>query len=689
MARWQKPVRVGLGLFAVAFAAVLWLLIGEREPQAPIQAIERLDPAAASEIKGGDAVQVKGARRDIHVQFAEQVRYDDGRTRYTGFQAFVDDRGGRSFSVSGNEAWVGKDLSAYDVTGDVTLKTSDGLTATTPRATFAEEEGVLRGDGPVRFQRGRLTGSGVGFTYDRSLDRLWLSDRAAISVAASGTTGGMQVTAGAAGYSRAERYMRFERGMRLERQGQVMEAAHATIFLLKDRDEPEAVELRGGSRITGSGGAGSLQAMQAADINLRYGSDGRALEQALLMRQASVTIGRADGTPAQQLTAEFVDTSLAPDGAVTRLHARDSVRVALPGSAEAAARTVAAPLLNAAGDPGRGLTGMTFENGVEYREDASKTTTGRVARARTLKASLTPAGGIERAEFADAFRFEDGRLSASSSAAVYDIARGTLALRRAAGPQPGIADERLRLTADTIDVTLSPRRLSASGKVSAELAPGVREGERGHTLLNAREAVLVTSDKLVFDEVSGAGTYAGRARLWQPQSATVISGETITMNAKTGTLGATGNVVTTLPVAARPDAGAKGTSLARAGEFQFDDAKRRAVFVEQAQLEGVQGNLRADRIELVLAPKDNALERLEGEGAVTAAVDRRQATGQTLTYFPDEERYTLAGLPVRLVDGCRESTGRTLTFYRGSERMEIDGRQEMRVQTKGGDCPER
>src|SRR5512134_2493395 len=128
MARWQRRARLGLGFFAVAFAATLWLVIGDRRQNSAVQPVERLDPTAASEIRGGDAVQVRGAKRDVRVEFANQILYTDGRTKYTAFKAFIDDRGGRSFAVSGNEAWVGKDLSSYDVTGEVALKTSDGLT---------------------------------------------------------------------------------------------------------------------------------------------------------------------------------------------------------------------------------------------------------------------------------------------------------------------------------------------------------------------------------------------------------------------------------------------------------------------------------------------------------------------------------------------------------------------------------
>jgi lipopolysaccharide transport protein LptA len=693
MARWQRHARLALGLFAVAFAVVLWFVIDERRAPGVVQGVERLDPTAKSEIKGGDAIQIKGAKRDIRVEFASQIAYTDGRTKYTAFKAMIDNRGGRGLVITGQEALVGADLSAYDLSGNVTLSTSDGLTATTPRASFTEAEGILRGDGPIQFQRARVKGSGVGFTYDRGLDRLWLLDKAAIEVAPSRDAGGMRVTSGAAGHSRAERYMRFERGVRMERQGQVMEADTATVFLLKDRDEPEIVELRGGSKITGAAGTGSMQEMQARDINLYYAPDGRTLQRALLTGQSSIQLARADGSPGQQLLAESLDTSLAPDGAVTRLFGRENVRVVLPATADAAARSVVAPLLNAGGEPGRGLTAMTFENGVEYREEASKGTGGRVARAQKLHAGLSPSGMIDQADFTGGFRFEDGALVATSGEASYQVTKGTLTLKSPGGAaQPRVADERVTLNADLVDVTLSPRVMTATGKVSAQFSAGRREGERGTTILSDKEAVLISAEKFVFDETTGTGTYTGKtpekAVLWQQGSGTQIRADSITLNEKVGTLTAAGNVVATLPIAGRKEDGPNGTSIATAGEFEFDDAKRRALFTKQAQLDGGQGNLRASRIELFLAPKDNALERLVADGSVTAGVDKRVATGQHLTYHPADEKYVLTGTPVRLVQDCQESTGRTLTFYRGSDKISVDGNEEIRVQTKGSKCPD-
>jgi lipopolysaccharide export system protein LptA len=690
MARWQRYARLGLGLFAVGFAGVLWFATAERTEPPPPAPIERLDPKATSEIRGGDVLQHKGTKRDIKVEFGSQMSYSDGRSQFTSFKAHVDDRGGRSFVISGQKATVGAELSSYDLEGNVTMQTSDGLTVTTPQATFTEAEGVVRGDGPVQFQRERTRGSGVGFTYDRTLDRLALLNQAVITVApAADGSGAMQVNAGAANYSRAERFMRFERTMRMERTGQVIEAVDSTVFLLRDRDEPEKIELRGGSRITGAAGTGSLQGMSARDINLRYAADGRTLEQAVLAGQSSVLLGRPESGPPQQLAAESIDTSLAPDGSVTLLLARTQVVVILPASGDRSARTITAPSLDGGGQPGRGLTTMSFDGGVEYREDASKSGGARVARARTLKTSLSEGNAIDDAVFGGGFRFEEGKLVATSVDATYQVTKGALALRGGSGTtRPHVNDERLSVDGNSIDVTLSPHQMQATGSVHSELAAGRRQpGDRGTTLLDEKEAVVVNADSLVFDESTSKGVYKGQAHLLQA-SGTTIRADEITMDEKQGSLTATGNMRSVLRVVGPQESDPRASSVARAGSLVFEDATRQIVLTKNATLDGVQGNLSAERIEMFLTKTGNTLDRLVAQDAVEVVLDKRKATAQRMTYHPADEQYVLTGSPVRLIQECQESTGRTLTFYKASERVLVDGNEEIRVQTKGGKCPE-
>jgi lipopolysaccharide export system protein LptA len=694
MARWQRVARLAVAVVFVAVIAGVLLLMRQRVPQTPPGALERLDPKAITETRGGDVIQLKGDRRDIRIEFASQVSYEDGRTKLIAFKATIDNRGGRSYVIGGQEAWVGAERSSYDVRGGVALRTSDGLVATTEQATFTEMEGMLKGNGPVQFQRENMSGSGVGFTYDRQQDALWLLDKAVIRFAPTPTEAGMEVTAGTGGYSRTQRFARFERGVRMVRQNQVIEANTSTVFLQAQVDEPDRIELRGGSRVTGGGSMGTLQSMQAHDINLDYAADGRTLEQSILTGESSIQLARPDGTAGQQLSAEFIDLSLAPDGSVTRLASRDRVRMTLPAAGEAPSRVITSTTLNATGEAGKGLTATTFEGGAELQEAATGGAT-RTARAATLKAQLVDSGTVDNAEFLGGFTFADGRLSASSTDAQYQVTKGVLTLSSANGaPDPRVADERLTIDAPAIELTLSPRKMVASKGVSTVLSAGRRQqGERGTTLLKDSEPVNVSANDLTFDEQAGKGVYTGKAVLFQ--GATSIKGDSITLDDKQGDLVATGNVVAVLPIAGKEQQGTAAaethsTSTGRGGEFQFQDAKRLAVFAKEAQLDGVQGNLRADRIELFLAPKDNTLERLEAQGAtVRIVVEKREATGTQLTYLPTEEQYKLVGSPVRFVESCRETTGRTLIFFKASDRISIDGNQEQRTQSKGNsNCPD-
>jgi len=107
----------------------------------------------------------------------------------------------------------------------------------------------------------------------------------------------------------------------------------------------------------------------------------------------------------------------------------------------------------------------------------------------------------------------------------------------------------------------------------------------------------------------------------------------------------------------------------------------------RAQLSGPQGDLQADRIEVVLAPQSNEFQRLEAHMDVRLKIDTRTARGARLTYHADEERYVLTGTatePVKVVESCRETTGKTLIFFRSTDRILVDGNEEIRTQTKGG-----
>jgi lipopolysaccharide export system protein LptA len=356
-------------------------------------------------------------------------------------------------------------------------------------------------------------------------------------------------------------------------------------------------------------------------------------------------------------------------------------------------RTIRSNALVAAGNA-QGLNRMEFSEGVNYREAATKTRPERVARARSLTAQLDAAtGALQDAQFAGNFDFTDGSLRAQSSNARYHVTAGTLALF-GKGIEPEMRDDTMTLFAESIDVTLDPRKISAKGNVRHTLLPPKQpakstQAARRPGLLGGKEPVNVLSASLTYDEATRKAEYAGQTRLFQ--GATSINADKLTLDEQKGDLTATGKVVTNLEINdSTPAPGAKvRPTIGRAETFNYADATRLATYTTAAQFDGEQGHLSAGTLALQLAKADNSLEQLEAIGAVNAVVDKRTVTGTRLTYSPADAKYVVTGAPVRMIDAeCQETSGKTLTFWKASDRVQVDGNNEVRVLTKGGGkCP--
>ncbi|MBE3098868.1 MAG: LPS export ABC transporter periplasmic protein LptC, partial [Planctomycetes bacterium] len=394
MNAWQRRARLGLAVFVVVFAAGLFFAL-RREPARPqAPPIRRSDPNAAVESTGGVAIQLKGDKEEFKVESEESLVYANGMRKLKQVKVTVAERAGRSFVLAADEAEVGAGDTAVEVRGHVTLTVSDGLTVTTDQASYTEGDGVVRAAGPVQFRRGRLSGSGVGMTYDKTRDVLWLLDQAELEMAAGDAgSGASRVRAGAAGLARQDHYMRFERGVRVLRAGRALEADTAVAYLSDDEEHIQRVELRGGSRIVGGTRTpGALEAMSARDMDLTYGAEGETLQQALLAGGAVIQIAGDKGARGRRIAGEFMDIGLAPDGTtVTSLAGRDNVQLDLPPGGGAPGRAVRAAALQATGAPATGLTNASFQadlasptSVVEFRELPTAQRRARVAHARSM-----------------------------------------------------------------------------------------------------------------------------------------------------------------------------------------------------------------------------------------------------------------------------------------------------------------
>lgn len=711
MSSWQRRARLLIGVFVLAFGTVVFFAIGGRRDPATSPRASRLDPNAVVETSGARVIQAKGEKQDFKVEFARSVTYASGAMKLETVKVYIFQRAGRNFVITSREAQIGEKQSKVDMMGDVVLHASDGLVAKGDRATYDEGEGMVRVPGRVEFSRGTMTGSGIGATYDRHRDVLWLLDQAHIRIAPDRPGGEpAEVTAGTAGFARRDRYIRLERGAKVVRSGRTMEADAATAYLTEDEKRIQMVEMRGNARVSGGpGGGGALQTMHARDINLIYADDGQALRHATLAGGASIQVAGANGQRGRRIAADLIDMEFGPNGAtVMALTGRDGVELEFPAEGDAPARRVRASALDATGGPNSGLTSAKLRDNVEYRETRpaiGKTpAVDRLARGRGMGLEFQPGfGAIEEARFVGDATVKDGALVAEAAHIRYVLPKGIVELTTPAdlgGPLPRVTDEQGTIRANTIEVTLETRAMVADGDVRSEYrqTPGAapRGGAAGASaaakmpgMLNESQAVNVTGKRLAY-EGSGHAVYTGDAKLWQGETA--IQGDSIDLDEGTGNLVVKGGVKSTLLLEQENQTTKekeKVSSIATAADLVYDDKLRRATYTQQAHVSGPQGDLTADRIELFFDKDGDALERAEAFRGVTLRLDVRSATGEQMTYFAADERYVMSGTPVKVVDLCRETIGRTLTFFKSTDTIRVDSNQEIRTQSKaGGKCPE-
>ena len=689
MTLWQRRARLAAAAVAIGGAVGAYWMTGTRRTPPPPPPVTELPPAVTARTTAGQAEQTTGPRQDFSITFREQVTYSDNRTVASDLKVTVRQRETQTFEIAGREGTVGAGQSSVALNGDVVLTGHDGLVAKSDTATYSDGEGIVRAPGPVTFERGKTHGAGVGFTFDKKRDVLSILERATAHVEGS-AEGVMDVKAGAFTDARRDRFMQLRQDATIVRPGQTIAADELLVYLYPDRDEPDAMELRGHASIAGSQGFGNLRAMRAATINIDYADDGRTVQHVTMAGQASLALaGSSPKAPGQQLAAEWIDIAMGPDGAITSLVAREQLLVTLPADAAAPARTIRAAELTGDGVAGAGLTAMRFTGGVDFREGGTaKTGAARTATSSTLTLALNAAGGADRATFADNVAFTDGTLKAVATEARYFIVDDRLQLLGRPGAAPRVTDTGLDVSAADIAIGLATNAVSAKGSVSSVMQPAAsRTGTgtgRTPALLAGDQPLFAAAEALEYDSQARRATYTGKARLWQ--GATDIRAGTVALDEQKGDLSASGGVTSTLALGAATatsGAPARGT-IARGQTMTYDDAARTATYTTAAQMSGPEGDLSADRIVLALAAADRALDRIEGAGTVIARVEARDARGATLKYFAADGRYVMTGAPVTFTEECRVTTGRTLTFFGTAGKLIVDGNEAARTVSKGG-----
>jgi LPS export ABC transporter protein LptC len=703
--RWQQRLRLGIAAFGVAFLVVLFFAFRAPKPAAPAGApgrVARADPSASAESTAGDLVNLLRDAENFRLEYDKLLTYPDGRQKLTGARISVPNRGGRDFKVRAREAEVSPGQDRIQMRGAVVLESSDGLVAKTEEATYSRSEGILRAPGPASFTKGRMSGSSIGLTYDKGRDLLSMLDKAVMAMEPERPEDPpVRITSGAAFYARADHYVRYERDFTLVSGARTLSSRLATAYLTDDGTKVQTLEMRGQSRISGVGeGAGALRAMDADDINLEFAADGRTLAGATM---ASTRPGRAGielgaDADSRHVAGQWVDVRFAPDGSTaSALTVRESVEMTLPGTPKEPPRTITAATLTARAEGGTSLNAAHFADNVEYRESPAGGTP-RTVRARALDLATAPGlGSMSDARFAGAVRFEEGQVRGASGQARYVADRGRMELDgvdQTTGQPPRVTDGQVAINAKHIEITSGPRRISARQDVRSVMMPAAQSDQpakggvvRRAGMLAQDQPVYAASAALDYDSDARIAVYtseaATQARLWQGD--TTVQADRLTVDDATGNLTGKGRVTTALVIDQKDDKTGKlerTTSIGSADAFLYEDASRRATYTGSAHVSGPQGDLRAVKIELYLAPTDNELERVEAYAAVSLKDPTRNVAGDRLTYVAAEGRYVVVGSPVRIESDCRETTGRTLTFYRSTNNILVEPSEEFRTQVK-------
>jgi LPS export ABC transporter protein LptC len=684
--KWQRWARALAAIIGISAAVVVYATMGERVKPVAVTEPARLDPKAVIESSGNIVQQVRGTRQDFLIEAERQLTYEGGATKLLGVKITVRNRGGRDYVVTGREAQAGENQKQLQLTGGVQLKASDGFTVRSDTAAFNQDTGVMTAPGAVTFERDRLSGSGTGMSYDKNADVLSLVDQSHVAWRDEQGKMTMEFTSAKSTLDRMAHTLALDGNVHALRGEQVIEATQGFARLTMDDQHITDIELRGSSRVAG-GGSG-VDSMAARDMNLHYAADGQTLEHAQLIGGGAVALTGQDGSPGRQFLGETLDILLAPDGSLTKATGRENVRLDLPASGETPARSIKGRTLDADGAPGKGLTAARFADNVEYREESGKSSSARTARSRTLAVALAD-DAISNAMFSGAVKFEEQGLQAASGEARYDPAAGSLRLSGVeGGVVPRVADDQVTIDATSIEVALEGRLMKASGGVKTMLRSSK---SKLPGLLNQDQPANVNADALDYQGAGGQAIYTGNATMWQGQTA--VRADKIAIDQSKGDFLGSGNARSTILLDT-------DVSVAHASEIRYDDAAHTITYsstrnpagavTAQAQLSGPQGDLRADRIEVILADAGGHITRLEAYTNVGLKLDTRTAVGERLTYFADDERYVMSGAgtkPVKVVESCNETTGHTLTFFKSTDRIIVDGNEEIRTQTRNGVSP--
>lgn len=703
--RWQRPLRYGIGVAGLAFAAFLYSRYEKKPPVVPAPAPPPLATGVSYESAmspGAEQVRYKNNKEVSKFSYARMAQFTDGR-QVMDKPVFIADREGKPYRVTADKAEVkspngaatsNETFEEVHLTGNVVLHEDDGMEIKADEATYRDSVAILDIPGAMSFNDGQTSGNAVGATYERNQQLLTLRDQAVIHMAADKNgQGKFDANARSMTINRTTHFVSMDGNATIAREHETINAETAQLHMNEDNHGVQMMELHQHASIAPAGGAKTPE-MHGDDITLELQADGRTIKRTQMMRSASMTLTTDTGR--QSIYADMIDTELAADGqTVTSLRGTGGTKVALPLSKDSPAREITSKELTGKGEAKKGLTDLVFQGGVEFIETkpATKTDSARrrkvVATQLALKLDAGDLSNISEATFRGGVEFIDGvKYGEGSDEMVYRPAKGRLELRKTGttGKKQLVQTDKIRVLAKTIDIDLDKTGIKASGELSTETIPDPKKGKSG--LFDESKVTNGKATSLSYDGDAGLAIYTGPARLWQgsgKDQSRIDAEKQITLDDAKGDIAAEGKVSTIFPIS-NMQAGTSGSSTASAQKFSYSNSDHRAKYTgtaaDRALLNGPDGKFYGQSIDLWLSDDGQELKkmvilndlqaRVSAQRTVLARVDPArpaQAIGR-MEYDAKSGVYTITGSPAKVIEravdkgaeSCTVSQGSVLTF---------------------------
>lgn len=671
--RWQRPVRWLVGLSGVGFALFLYLRF-DRTAKPPAPILPPPVPAGASVVTKlfplGSLRRYKDGKEVGTLAFKTGQQFADGSQSLES-PVFTTDRDGKPFTVQADHGELkapgaGQDPNALPeethLTGHVVLREQDGMQITAEDATYRDSVAILEIPGAVQFSDGKVSGGGVGATYDRNAQLLTIRSQAVVHMTGDATgQGRLDAQSTSMLVNRSAHFMTLDGGATIARTNETLAATSAQMHLDPTNQGIQMMQLLDHSSIMPTGGSKSPE-MRADDITLEFLPDGRTIKRAFLERKASMVL---TGEGRKQVDGDRLDVQLAADGqTVTSLSGSGApLVVTLASTADTPQRTIKSRTMNSSGDDRKGLTAAVFDTNVEFVETRPATRTTPASRRTVTSQRLTLSlngsfSDINDATFRGGSRFKDNDTSGESDVLVYQAKVGKLSLQPAnTGTRMRVETPRVAVTSTTsLEIDLNKTVIDAKGSVQTVTKPDKsKPATASKGLFDENAEVRGFADALVYDDEQDRAVYTGKASLRQGsgKDESRVTADTITVEDTTGDLTAKGNVVTLLPLDTETS-DKSGRQQSSANEFEYRDSLRRAVYAstaaKPAELNTTDGIVKSTRITLFLASEGRDLKRLLAEGAVQARIsDSKTARGERLDYDVSAGKYVLTGSPATVI----------------------------------------